>query len=133
MTFSPGEYKTRDGRTARVVFQVSEPNTARYPLVGEVRHGNGDWGTTTWAENGDFYVGVDDDYLGDLDLMLHEQRQHTIVKVYRGPLGLDDLRAVVTITYSGDEITDVRLAEKPVLTMEEGQELLDAKEDDDNG
>ena len=124
MTFSPGEYKTRDGRTARVVFLISEPNDARYPLVGEVKNTNGEWAETKWCANGDFLVGVKARQLTCLDLIPPEQRQHTTVKVCRGPLGLDDLRAVVAITYSGDEITDVCLAAKPVLTEEE---------DDDNG
>ena len=129
MTFEPGEYKTRDGRTAKVVFQVSEPNTARHPLVGEVQNTNGEWAETKWCANGDFYVGVKARELAALDLMPPEQRQHTLVKVYRDGVDADgmdvaDLTAMVTVTYTGDQITGVKLADKPVPTEEE---------DDDNG
>lgn len=49
--FTPGNYTTRDGRKARVVFRVSEPTGDEFPLIGESFDGNV-WSGMSWTANG---------------------------------------------------------------------------------
>jgi hypothetical protein len=50
--FTPGEYKTRNGRRAIVRFRLQEPNCTQYKLMGEIECDDGTWGASSWMLSG---------------------------------------------------------------------------------
>jgi hypothetical protein len=51
--FTPGEYKTRNGRRAIVRFRLQEPNCTQYKLMGEIEC-DGIWAAASWTLSGTY-------------------------------------------------------------------------------
>jgi len=49
--FTPGDYKTRGGRDAKVLGIVPEPTATDFPLLGAVWE-CGEWRSTCWTKDG---------------------------------------------------------------------------------
>lgn len=67
--FQPGEYKTRDGHTARV-YETNGRSSA-YPIIGAVQEEDGLWTATVWRENGRF---ASLQWESDLDLVIPKSK-----------------------------------------------------------
>lgn len=58
--FTPGNYTTKDGRPAHVLFRMSEPTDDPEPMIGEVLDENGLWQACWWRPDGTTDGGTED-------------------------------------------------------------------------
>jgi len=82
--FKPGEYKTRNGQTAHVIY-VEDDKAFAFPIIGRI---DGNPYFTTWTRNGAKFRGFNED---ESDLM--PRMRKVWINLYRtGPVGYHDTR-----------------------------------------